>query len=221
MIHSGTAKQPYAEWEIEKAFLASYTPYTSPQPLIVYTLRKDNTISWKGNFYSVPLGTYKGRGSKVSLSIDGQYLVVKNIEGVEICRHQIAAGKGFKIKNTDHSRDKSAAIKEMIAAVCSLLDHPEKGMQFLSAFRNIIETNEKHIISNALDYCRLNTISSASDFKAIVVQYKQDNTSSLTPAKVLTMNPLNRSVPTEAFTQPATSDIKDYEKLLQTNDSNG
>lgn len=154
MVHGSTAKQPYAEWEIEKTFLTHYIPYTSPSQLVFYTLRKDNTISWKGNFYSVPLGTYKGRGSKVSLSVENNYLLIKNMESVEICRHPIAAGKGLKIKNTDHSRDKSAVIKEMMELACSLLDHPEKGLQFLSAaktakpryirdqvilFRNVIE----------------------------------------------------------------------------------
>ena len=230
LTHRGTAKQPCAEWEVEKAFLVPYIPYASSPQLTFYTLRKDNTISWKGNFYSVPLGTYKGKGSKVSLSTDNDYLIIKNMEAVEICRHLIATGKGLKVKNTDHSRDKSAAIKEMIESACNLLDHPEKGLQFLSAvktakpryirdqiilFRNIIEDTDKQIVEAALDCCQQNNIESASDFKAIVAQYSRENNLSTTQAKVLTMNPLNRSLPTQAFTQPATSDIEDYERILQ------
>jgi hypothetical protein len=117
MAHSATQKQPGAEWEIEQSFLTPYTPYACKPPQFTYTVRKDNTISWKRNFYSLPFGTYKGRGSRVQVSVENNFLLVSTLQGSELCRHLPAQGKGLKVKNTNHSRDKSSAIEELIERV--------------------------------------------------------------------------------------------------------
>ena len=229
MPHGVTQKPPATEWEIEKTFLNPCIAYTPKPQQLAYTLRKDNTLSWKSNFYTVPSGTYKGRGSKVMVAEDNGQIIVSDQAGKEICRHCIAAGKGQKIKNTDHTRDKAAAITELIDQVCKLLDDPIKGQLLFSVIRNdkpryirdqvmimrqCIEQNQKHYINLALDYCCKNGVKSARDFKAVVQEYnRQQPVEKQQPA--LTINPLTGAVNTVKLSEPAKSNIQDYETLLQ------
>jgi len=231
MAHGTTQKQPAAEWETEKAFLSPYAAYeikALPQP---YTLRKDNTISWKGCFYSVPAGTYKGRGCKVTIHTENGCIIISGLQGKEICRHTIAVGKGQKVTNTDHSRNKAAAINELIELVCALLDDAPKGRSLLAAIRlhkpryirdhitvvrQCIEKNDKQIINRALDYCCANNVTSAIDFKSVVEQYSRNTTAQpqlLQP--ITTLNPLNGAMVASLLSEPAKSTIADYDALLQ------
>jgi hypothetical protein len=230
MPHNGTKKEPYAQWNIERPFLQPYTA-SIPKPLLInYTIRKDNTISWKSNFYSLPLGSYKGRGSAVAVRVENDQLLLCNTDGSEICRHQIAIGSGQKIKKADHTRDKSSAINEMIEQLCACLDAPEKGREFfrlirkskpryirdqLLLFRSVAEKAERVVITAALEYCCQNQINSAGDFQAVVEQYSQAQQTEQAMGKVLQMNPLSGSLPAEALMQPALSAIRDYEIILQ------
>lgn len=67
--HATTKRLPRQEWMIEKEHLSPYCPsrLIPREEAPLYTVRKDNTISYKGNFYRVPYGTYNGKGSEVSL----------------------------------------------------------------------------------------------------------------------------------------------------------
>jgi len=228
--HALTQKPPAIEWEIEQPFLNSYTPIIIKPHIQLYTIRKDNTISWKSNFYSVPAGTYKDRFSKLNVYCEGEFIILSDLQNKEICRHKISIAKGQKIKNTDHARDKESPINELIEQVCKLLDKPEQGRLFLSKIRKdkpryirdhivlarqCIEQNEKQYINLALDYCCANNIGNATDFKAVIQQYsKQANPSKPFPTALL--NPLNRTLNAIALTEPAKSAIADYEVLLST-----
>jgi hypothetical protein len=231
MPHGTTQKQPAAEWETEKVFLSPYVAYelkALPQP---YTLRKDNTISWKGCFYSVPAGTYKGRGCKVAVHTENGCIIISDLQGKEICRHTIALSKGQKVTNTDHCRNKAAAINELIELVCALLDNAQQGRVMLAAIRlhkpryirdhitvvrQCIEKNDKQIINKALDYCCANNVNSAIDFKSVVEQCSRNATTEkqlLQP--ITTLNPLNGAIAANRLSEPAKSAIADYDALLQ------
>ena len=233
MAHSFTRKPPYQELKMEQPFLIPYTAYRQPTPLAVpYTVRKDNSISWKGNLYSLPLGSYRGRGSQVGVSVESGHLLLSSLQGVEICRHRIAVGKGQKIKNTDHARDKTAAIEALMDSVCQRLEDPEQGMAFLGAvragkpryirdqlllFRQVIEASAMGAITEALNYCCHHKIASAADFKAVVAQYSREKqiASCQIPQSILQMNPLSGQLPAAALIQPQTSAIADYQSILK------
>ena len=83
-----------------------------------YAVRKDNTVSWKSNFYSLPLGTYKDRQSRV--------LVIR--EEQELCRHIISPLKGQTILQTDHGRDKSREILEMMQEFADLFTDQKEAL---------------------------------------------------------------------------------------------
>ena len=230
MPHNGTKKRPVIEWETEKPFLTPYVPSLLKPEQVSHTVIKDNTICWKSNYYSLPLGTYKGTGSRVVVNIEGDNLFVFDLDGIEICNHLLAIGKGQTIKKTDHSRDKKPAIDQMIDQLCLLLDNPLQGRQFLNAIReskpryirdqilimtHTIEKNEHDVVEQALDYCCKNKLVSAIDFKKVVEKYARTVNEILEPAKVLKMNPLNGPLPPVVLVPPAKSSIEDYQTIIQ------
>jgi hypothetical protein len=230
MPHGTTQKQPSAEWMVEKAYLRPYQKMeVKAKERMAYSVRKDNTISFRGNFYSLPLGTYKGKGYKVELvAQEGSLLIYECNSDVLLCTHKQCLGKGQKILNTDHKREKTAGIEALIHQVCERLEHPEKGVTFLQAIRRdkpryirdqalllkqAIENYPKDILTEALEYCLSHKLNSASDLKSIA-EHLHNSSKNQQPAKVVPMNPFSGSVPREAFIQPATSSIADYSELF-------
>lgn len=225
--HATTGKVPYDELTTERPFLKQYQMYTTKVvSLSTYAVRKDNSISYKGNFYSLPLGTYQGHGSMVALHIEHGYLIISHQEGQqEICRHKLAIGKGFKVTNTDHKRDKTAAIDEMILQVSNLFTDTPKGKEWLDMLRKdkpryirdqlikvreVLVSADPEMAYKTLQYCLSNKITSATDFKSILSSQE----SKKTETKVVKLNPLNGNIPEGVNLQPDTSSITDYELLF-------
>ncbi len=66
-----------------------------------HDVRKDNIISYKGNFYRVPVGTYNPPKTKVRLEpTDDNQLIIYNAAGNKIASHTIYPGKGKTIGGT-------------------------------------------------------------------------------------------------------------------------
>jgi len=230
MPHGRTMKSPYDEWIIEKPFLKPYTEFIIPPPqMILYTVRKDNAISWKGNFYALPLGTYKGRGSQVRVKKENGQIIISNLTDKELCRHTIPIGKGQVVTNTDLRRDKKGAIEELIEQVSQMFDDPHKAKQYLEAIhgekpryirdqliliRQTIEISDKQTVNEALAYCCLNSIYSAVDFKSVVKQSTRDKKQAVEPV-IARKNPLTNDPSDHATIIPSKSKILDYEKLMQ------
>jgi transposase len=230
--HAFTKKTPCSEWNIELPFLKTYHPAVQKVVPLKYAVRKDNTISYKSNLYSLPLGTYKGRGSSVGVTIEQGELTIFSSDGAELCRHKIASEKGRKILNNDHKRDKSAAIDEMIEQLCGMIENPDQGKHWIASIRIakpryirdqllmthkiIKDTTERSIITGALDYCLENKITSANDLKAIVQHYTQQETGKDYP-KIIRLNPLGGTFPEGARVQPEKSQIDDYRAILENN----
>jgi len=229
MIHNGTKKVPYDEWIREQPFLGAYTPYPIKPLQTAYTVRKDNTICWKSNFYSLPLGTYKGRGSTVMVRAENGQLWISGSSCVELCRHSISIEKGAKVKNSDHCRDKSSAVQQMMAELSLKFENPELARSFLNTIhqakprymrdqililRPVVEKTTAPILSKALEYCCANKIASAADFKAVALRMSKPEIE--TPDdKTLQMNPLNGTSPDIALTKVEQSSIEVYQKFMQ------
>ena len=110
--HALTKKAPHAEWLTEQPFLHPFNPIiVSMPPALLYAVRKDNTISWKSNLYSLPLGTYTGRWTQVSVCNEEGHLIICNLQQTELCRHVVSNCTGMKIINTDHKRDKNGPLE--------------------------------------------------------------------------------------------------------------
>ncbi len=227
--HNRTMKPPYDEWILEKPFLKPHTEFIIKPSQTPYTVRKDNAISWKGNFYVLPLGTYKGRGTKVNVKTENGEIILSHLSGSELCRHTLSSGKGQVVSNTDLRRDKLGSIEELIQQVSQLFDDPRQAMPFLRgihgekpryirdqliSIRHTIEKYDKQTINEALDYCSLNSVYSAIDFKSVVEQ-KTRNKTTLPEPDIVRLNPLTGSLSHNAAIKPATSKITDYQSLMQ------
>ncbi len=228
MPHSFTLKIPHSEWTIEKPFLQNHTSTALKQDDVLYTVRKDNSISWKSNLYSLPLGTYAGRGTQVSVSSQDDMLIISAQDGKKLCSHQIAQGKGLKILNTDHKRDKSSGIAELIHGIAKLTlatDQTEAWLKLIHAakpryvrdqllmIRKSIENTDRDLITRTIAYCYENKIASASDFDAIIKQH-QLTTESI-DQKMRTLNPLSGTHLNNAVLEPQKSSIADYQDIIQ------
>jgi transposase len=226
--HALTKKSPFNEWLIEKDFLRTFEPIadTGPPPLL-YSVRKDNLISWKSNLYSLPLGTYSGRGTQVSVCHENGCLVIFALNQVELCRHTIATGSGQKIINTDHKRDKSTALAEMTTDLCKLIEDEDSLRQFIGAIRadkprylrdqllllrEVIDDCDQQLIIKGLRFCLEQGINSANDFKTLMSKFKQQTLPE--QAEPTGLNPLNGSYPPQALLQPQMSRIDDYQQIL-------
>lgn len=195
-IHGTTKKSPVKELQNELEYLKTYYPVSQINPLKQYTLRKDNKVCYKGNFYTVPTGTYKGRGSKVFLmqeSIKLKIYLKECINGKQekklIAEHVISKEKGKTIINTDHLRDKEKSIREMITQVTELFSDKQKAGLLLNeiyavkpryirdqlqTIRNVIINTSADIIGQSLEFCMENRIFSAADFKAVAQKFSRD-----------------------------------------------
>ena len=115
-VNSTTRLIPAEEFKTEQLELIPYVEVMDEPDMDAreYSIRKDNTLLYHSNFYSLPLGTYDGPGSKV--------LVVKNVDNNEleiydkgfalITRHQISPLKGRYITKEGHASNKSRDILE-------------------------------------------------------------------------------------------------------------
>jgi len=227
--HGTTQKEPWAELNIERSFLKPYRAYAAPVATIAaYTVRKDNTISYKGNFYSLPLGTYKGKGTLAAVRVESPYLVITDAEGKkETCRHKVPMGRGNKVSNTDHKRDKTAAIGEMMEETAALFENPGRALEWLHMIktdkpryirdqlmaikRTALQTAPVHL-SKTMEYCLSNRICSAADFRIILSGQQQVPKKE---TKVVRLNPLSGEIPDKANIRPNKSSIEDFENILR------
>jgi len=170
-------------------------------------VHKDNKVSYKSNVYSLPLGTYKGKGTTVLLKVTLDQLILLNHKEEEICRHDISRLKGQKILARDHGRDKQVAIAQMMAEFSELMENKLQALDWVSQIQNhkpryirdqiqllkaTVTGIDPHIASQALNYACLHKIVSATDFKAITEALKRQKVVESEPdPKIIQLNPLS------------------------------
>ena len=116
-VNSSTRLIPAEEFKKEQPMLALYVEEIEEPEMEAreYSVRKDNTLLYHSNFYSLPLGTYAGQGTKV--------LVIKNVDSNEleiydpkdfglIARHKISPFRGKYINKDEHASNRSRDILE-------------------------------------------------------------------------------------------------------------
>lgn len=229
-LHAGTQKSPLSEWGIEMVSLTPFSPNVVQAPSKLYMVRKDNTISWKGSFYTLPSGTYKGRGSQVLVMQEDGSLDISSTKGSQLCLHPISNEKGKLVSNTDHKRQKSDKIDQMVTEISLLFESPVLALQYmenirrekpryirdqLSLLKQTTQSTDTLTINQALQYCFNMKVFSANDFKSVVVSMLQKNSQKETfDLKPVLLNPLNGNSTSPADCCPMKSSINDYELLM-------
>lgn len=124
-IHSTTKLIPSEVFMEEQKHLLPYQltmeePDTEARP---YVVRSDNTLLYHSNTYSLPLGTYKGKGTRV--------LVIKNVDSNRleiydetdnglITEHDISPCKGVHVSKSGHA---TSQCRDIIEGEKILRDH--------------------------------------------------------------------------------------------------
>lgn len=125
-VHSTTGKIPAKEWIIERKHLLrlTSTPAAPNQSWPDYSVRKDNCVVYKGSYYSLPPGTYKGHGTRVLLEVKGNSLCVYSMAKERLVQHVLATERGTVVQSEGHKRGISGRVQETEKQLLELLDHP-------------------------------------------------------------------------------------------------
>lgn len=229
MPHSVTKMKPRDMWETEKEHLLEFKPYSFNMPRQTYPVRKDNAVYYKSNIYTVPEGTYKGRGSKIEIHLQDDKLLIKDLLGNHICTHDICTGKGRLIVNTDHRRDKSKKLDNLIQEVAMTFPDYDKALLYLENIRKkkqryardqlfyikrCVARADAESVLKTLVYCIDKNIYSATDFEAVMDKHIKERADSNQHIPVIkkVSSSINKTI-TEVI--PNTSNILDYEKIMK------
>jgi len=101
-------------------------------PYILRTVRKDNTIIYDSNRYSVPLGTYN-TNPEVQLEIADGNLRILTVFGDLLCEHRISTGRGHLVQNKSHLRDRTTALDQLQDSLDEQLSY--RATEFLQRIR--------------------------------------------------------------------------------------
>lgn len=134
-LHHGIHRIPADVFEEERPFLTPYTgvPTAPKEELHPHKVRKDNTVSYRCNYYTVPTGTYTGRESTVFLEEkDSRLLIYSHDTGKLIAEHEIDPGKGRLVRNSSHKRDREAGLEELEEKIKGYLSSSGQVIDYLS-----------------------------------------------------------------------------------------
>jgi transposase len=225
--HGTTQKVPAHEMINERPYLKPFKKLNwSVLPYHIYHLRKDNSVNYKGNFYTVPKGIYKGKGTQVWVKIEGQDILICNGQKEIITRHALCFEKGKVISKTDHFREKSQKIKVFKDEIAQQFTDPalalenftelqrSKGRYIrdqLQLIRKVLREYASDIADQALAFCYANSIYSANDFKAVVEKLAARDPEQAPLSPDLLLKDIDRRI---YNIQPQKSNIDDYESII-------
>jgi len=230
-IHSATRLVPKQQWELEKAHLLPVKRLHTQPELKPYKVRKDNTVSYRANFYTLPQGTYKDRETAVLLEVKQREIFVYTMEKEFVCTHMLSIEKGQTIRNTDHRRKKSQTLEIFQEQVLELFNKTETAKNYLQMFRNgksrYYRDNLQYILKNhgsydddsirkGLLFCAENNIYNAKSLIDVLDRCQKDKEHS----KHVTPTNGSNIVQTYAANQHPehddieTSDINRYENIF-------
>jgi transposase len=187
-VHNTTKKRPVEVYTLEKQHLrpiSSTINYSNvDNNSITRSIRKDNTVRYKSNRYSVPLGTYKhGRENTVYLEVTNDQLIIsQSPNGLVLASHKVDDRKGQLIQDRQHTRDRTKGIHTYMETISKRFNKAEKALGFLEKVREnypryirdqlqviskAINKNE-YMANEALEYCISEKLYSVNDLYDIV-----------------------------------------------------
>ena len=229
MSHSFTMEKPKDQLLLEQEHFHEIPPYAFDEPEPAFPVRKHNVVLYKKNWYTVPEGTYQGRGTKVTILTQEGMLIMKDLNGKHLATHEICYGRGRLISNTDHKRDKSKKIDGMMLDVAVLFPDNDSALMYLEKIRKekqryardqfqyirkCVERADVDIAGKTLRCCIERGIYDAKDFEAVMDMYLDQRKASgvVTPEMKKVSLSVNKKI---AEITPNTSNILDYEKIMK------
>jgi len=227
MAHTTIRKIPLEQWAIEKQYLAQWVTVKILPAFIMRFVRLDNTIAYAGNFYSVPQGTFK-KDAMVMLWLNNNELHIHDDQQKFLCKHPLASGKGSKLINTDHKRDKSKRLKVLVAEIAALFTNAELASQYFELIRQVkgrylrdqvqsiretIKGRDSNLVNRVLEKCVAEGYLSAVTFSELINMSEQNDLPVEAPmGKIILLDPNNSR---KAETKPDKRNLSDYEEIFQ------
>ena len=164
----------------------------------------------------------------VKLEAD-QLLICKEDKTV-IAHHKLSAERGKTFINSDHKRDRSQKIQELMEQVATLFSDQPVAMVYFASLRNIRpryirdqlliirKSLEKKatlpFADQALSFCQKHKIFSANDFRAVINKLSQNDQTEEVALEELLLKSTDRS---QYAASPQQSKISDYESIVNPN----
>lgn len=225
--HNVTKTSPQSQHLIEQEHLTPYKPIAMAKEPRSYHVRKNNTISYKSNFYSLPEGTYQGRGTEVLLKETGPTFSVYSADEELICTHELATGKGQTIINSNHRRDTSKPLEALMSQAAGSFSSRDQARSYFAGIRErlpryirdhlqCITKALKQVDTQAADatlaFCLKNELYSGTEFEQVLRVHCSEQAAPARPhgpIKLLNDGPLG-----QADQSPQTSELDTYETII-------
>lgn len=224
--HNVTKTSPQSQHLIEQEHLTPYKPIPMKNEPRAYHVRKNNTISYRSNFYSLPEGTYQGRGTEVLLKETGPTFSVYSADEELICTHQLARGKGKTIINTNHRRDTSKSLNELIGQAAGGFTHRDRARTYLAHIRQRLPRYIRDHLQcitaalngagveaadKTLEFCLKNELYSGREFEQVLRVHCSGPAHSAAPRPTALLHTDHGEKANQA---PQTSNLDDYETII-------
>lgn len=157
---------------------------SSVDPKQLRSIRKDNTVTYKGNRYSLPLGTYQPDRKVVTKEKPEQHiLLIDNETGDILAEHNLWQGKGQLVKDRKHARNREAGIDELATQLIAAFSNHSLAETYLkrqreaypryvrdqySLLQQLVREAPQDVLDKTLMSCLKRELFSATDFKAIL-----------------------------------------------------
>lgn len=234
-VHNTTKKRPSEVFVLEKQHLRPVSPinnYQVDETSITRVVRKDNTVRYKANRYSVPLGTYAaGKEKMVHLYLvdDNNLIIREHLKGPIIAKHTIDYRKGQLIQDRQHTRDRSKGIDAYIQTIAEYFKDVQQAYSYLEQVRQLYpryirdqlmiisrEINKvtPDIANQALSLCISKRLYSASDFRD-AVQFTDQKSSPVPKEAIRDLQPLHFHDQSVLKVKAEKRDVSEYVSILK------
>ena len=225
--HNFTKKSPESEFTIEKQYLNTYTPLLIEyDDYKTYNVRKVNTISYKSNFYELPIGTYKGVGTKVYVREKDNNLEIYDLQKKLIRTYPVSLLKGQNIRTPNRKRDTSKTLEEMMNQLYAHFTDQEQAKTYVRQISNKyprytrdhlqvilkpLAGSDQDVKDVALNFCTENELFNGSEFEQVFYVYLSEKQAPPVKDKIKLLNNGNLE---KANLAPQMSNIEDYENIV-------
>lgn len=225
-VHQTIKKRPDEVFLLEKQHLQPVSYLHSEEctnkSSITRIVNKDNTVIYKSNRYSVPIGTHKPKGlNTVVIDIqedddDRNILIIRTSnDGDVLARHELSTEKGQLIKNKDHQRDRSKGIQAFKETVIRQFQNTKLASTYILNLmelypryrRDQLATLQKAtmdypaVIDDVLIKCVNEKLLSANDFRDVAkfLSLELQNSNDIPPEKHIQKKYVNIEVETRSI----------------------
>jgi transposase len=224
-VNKGTELVPQEEWEKEREYLLlpRISPVKPEPEYREYIVRKDHTIRYKGNYYSLPRGSYHGDGSVVRLYVNEDKLIITTSSGESLAEHLIPQTKGGYVSSINHWKIPDISSSELYEQVLSGLgntDDANTWIQLLAdkkrrylkdnlvSLKHSIGKYDKEIVNKTLEICIDRSIYNAAGFADVAKTLYGQMAVKVVPAKT------NMTTLRKIAMEPQTRDINSYQSIM-------